>query len=473
MSKKICRVPTPMEMVNHMLDQIGYIHDLYGQRVLENSCGEGNFLCEIVRRYIDDARAHGYSDTLIREGLERDIHGIEKEEQDAAVCVRRLDETVEEMGIEAVRWHIEVGDALSLEVQPIYQYVVGNPPYITYYNLEKKDRELIRKQYLTCAVGKADYYYAFTEAAIRSLAPDGKLAYLIPNNFLKNRYSEGLRKYMLPYLTRLEDYTTRKIFDYLTSTAVIFCQNGYVGNTFQYCDVEKNEFRDIEKEKLEGKWTFDAYCAPQEHALRMKDCFQVSAPIATLLNEAFILTGGELEAGGYRTTDNIFVEREVLRPAASPKSRQRGIEAYIIFPYWYENGSICRYGEDEFRQRFPGAYKHLRTYEDRMNKRDKDRTCRWHEYGRSQALSHIDQPKIMLSTLITNHVRYYRLGRDEVPYSGMYLVPREGYTLDQAEEILRSDDFYQYICSVGINASGNSYRISPKDVGEYILKEEV
>ena len=36
-----------------MLDYIGYSKKLYGKRVLENSCGEGNILLEIVTRYIE------------------------------------------------------------------------------------------------------------------------------------------------------------------------------------------------------------------------------------------------------------------------------------------------------------------------------------------------------------------------------------------------------------------------------------
>lgn len=48
-----CQIPTPQEYAIHMLDYIGYSKKLYGKRVLENSCGEGNILLEIVTRYIE------------------------------------------------------------------------------------------------------------------------------------------------------------------------------------------------------------------------------------------------------------------------------------------------------------------------------------------------------------------------------------------------------------------------------------
>ena len=74
-----CQVPTPPEIVVQMLDHIGYTQNLYGKRVLENSCGTGNFLIEIVNRYIQDCIAHNYTFDQIKFGLSRDIHAFEKD----------------------------------------------------------------------------------------------------------------------------------------------------------------------------------------------------------------------------------------------------------------------------------------------------------------------------------------------------------------------------------------------------------
>lgn len=474
MGEKTCRVPTPLNMVSHMLDKIGYTENLYGKKVLENSCGEGAFLCEIVERYIKDARRKSMADDRIREGLEQDIHGIEKEESIVRTCIANVNAVAGRMGIANVNWHIHQGDALALEQKPVYQYVVGNPPYITYYNLEPEERILIREKYKTCAVGKADYYYAFTEAALQSLAPDGSLVYLIPNNFFKNRYSDALRKYILPYLVEVEDYTTQKIFDnYLTSSAVVFCKKQTKEDTFQYCDIQNNRNTRINRSGLEGKWTFFPGRTRVGKSNRMGDCFQISAPVATLLNEAFVLGNFRKCDNGDFEVDGIILEQEAVRPAASPKSKQRGEEQYIIFPYWYDQaGTLKRYERTEFEKNFPGVCAYLRKYEERLGKRNCDQNSNWFEYGRSQALAHINQPKLLFSTLITSKVRYYRLERETVPYSGMYLVPKEGYSLEQAERILMSDGFLAYVEAIGINAKGNSYRISPRDVCDYMFDEE-
>ena len=239
MGKKTCKVFTPPDMVVYMLDKIGYTDDLLGKKVLENSCGTGHFLQEIVRRYIRDGRTRQVTDEDIKSGLEADIHGYEKDSEVYEQCLANLDKTAAELGIHDVAWHITKGDALRAELSPGYQYVIGNPPYITYYNLDSEDRALIRRQYEVCRVGKADYYYAFTEAALKSLAADGKMAYLIPNNFMKNRYSQALREYLIPYLTEIEDYKFLRIFgNYQISSAIIFCENQCQQDDFKYTDQE-------------------------------------------------------------------------------------------------------------------------------------------------------------------------------------------------------------------------------------------
>ena len=473
MGHKTCKVPTPMEMVIHMLDKIGYTKDLYGKKVLENSCGEGNFLCEIVKRYILDARKQSIPDSLIKEGLERDIHGIEKEGDVAERCLANLDAVAEEYHLTNVNWHISQQDALSKNPEPVYQFVAGNPPYITYYNLEPEERIHIRESFSTCTAGKADYYYAFTEAALRSLAPDGRMIYLIPNNFFKNRFSDALRKFILPSLVEIEDYTTKKLFDaYLTSSAVIFCEKGTQKKEFTYYDMQNNRSMQVQKADLQGKWFFFTERKKQRASRRMGDCFQVSAPVATLLNEAYVLNHFQRYENGDFEVDGMILEREALRPAVSPKSRQRGEDQYIIFPYWYDrNGTLMKYEQAEFEQRFPGVCAYLRKYKEKLGKRKSEPNSKWFEYGRSQALAHIDQPKLLLSTLVTNQVRFYCLEREAVPYSGIYLVPKEGFSLEQAKRILMSDDFFAYIKDVGINASGNSYRISPRDICDYMFEE--
>ena len=48
MNKK-CQVFTPENYVRELLDSVGYTHNLYGKKILENSCGDGNILVAVVQ----------------------------------------------------------------------------------------------------------------------------------------------------------------------------------------------------------------------------------------------------------------------------------------------------------------------------------------------------------------------------------------------------------------------------------------
>ena len=103
-----CKIYTPDNWVGILLDEVGYKTDLYGKRVLENSCGTGNILRRIVERYITDAIAHGYSVEQIKEGLEHDIVGLEVDAKASAICKRRLTHMSKKHGIAGVKWNIVV-----------------------------------------------------------------------------------------------------------------------------------------------------------------------------------------------------------------------------------------------------------------------------------------------------------------------------------------------------------------------------
>ena len=49
---KRCQQFTASDIAEEMLDLLGYQEDLFGKKLLENSCGEGNILCLVVERYI-------------------------------------------------------------------------------------------------------------------------------------------------------------------------------------------------------------------------------------------------------------------------------------------------------------------------------------------------------------------------------------------------------------------------------------
>ena len=61
-----CQVFTPENYVEKLLDCVGYNEQLYGKKVLENSCGDGKILVSIVGRYILDCKNNKIPNSKIK-----------------------------------------------------------------------------------------------------------------------------------------------------------------------------------------------------------------------------------------------------------------------------------------------------------------------------------------------------------------------------------------------------------------------
>ncbi|MBC1284122.1 N-6 DNA methylase, partial [Listeria welshimeri] len=175
------KVFTPNNIVKKMLDISGYKKDLYGKKILENSCGIGNFLIEIVRRYIKDGRVNALSNSQISEGLEKDIYGVEIDKELYELCIQQLNIILDSEQIPRLSWKIYNTDALSFNMDMKFDFIVGNPPYIAYSALNHEQRLFIKENYQVCQFGKPDYYFAFIESSLSKLNADGKLVYIVPN----------------------------------------------------------------------------------------------------------------------------------------------------------------------------------------------------------------------------------------------------------------------------------------------------
>lgn len=469
MNKK-CQVFTPENYVRELLDSVGYTENLYGKRLLENSCGDGNILVVVVQRYIEDCIVNGLSRTQIKDGLERDIYGVEIDPEQYQKCIENLNEVLQRNSIDNVKWKVFNADYLKWNDVSQYQFIVGNPPYITYSELKKEEQKYVKETFKTCVKGKFDYCYAFIEKSINSLAQDGKMAYLIPSSIFKTVFGLNLRNYMKPYITVIKDYTQEKLFDNaLVKSSIMVLDKQRQQNVLHYKDMTLETEINIPVNQLTDKWFFTENLTNGMN--RFGDYFKVSHVVATLLNKAYVLKKEdyvETEQGYLCKGHNI--ERDMVRETATPRSLRYKKTEKIIFPYLYDNGNLVRLREGEFEINYPGTAAYLNEFIGELDKRKSDEFAKWYEYGRSQALSGLDSEKLLISTVITETIAVYRLTRDCIPYAGMYIVKckdNNKYTLEDAVRILESRDFKQYVLDVGIHISGSSLRITSRDVEDY------
>lgn len=463
-----CQVFTPENYVKELLDSVGYIENLYGKTFLENSCGGGNILLAAVQRYIDDCRKNELPAKTIELGLQRDIYGVEIDPQQYIKCIEKLNALMKSNELNEIEWNIANTDYLRWNEPTEFMFIVGNPPYITYREISPEDQVFLKNNFDSCSKGKFDYCYAFIEKSIASLSSKGKMAYLIPSSIFKTVSGLNLRNMMKPHISDIKDYTQEKVFDNaLVKSAIMVLEKNRDGDTLKYVDMTLENTICIPIMQLQNKWFFTENLANGLN--RFGDYFKVSHVVATLLNEAYVIDDFEVVPGGIMT-NGYFIEEDIVRNTATPRSIRYNKNEVIIFPYEYTQNGLRRYAEEEFEQLFPHTVKYLSIFRSKLDERKKDNGSKWFEYGRSQALSGLNREKLLISTVITDVITVNMLDADCIPYAGMFIVQREDndlYTLEDAINILENRRFMQYVLDVGVHISGSSLRITSKDIEDY------
>lgn len=85
-----------------------------------------------------------------------------------------------------------------------YDFVVGNPPYLSFglrgtSRLDPNYEGYLRKAFSASAEYKLSYYVLFMERGIEMLTEGGKLGFIVPDSFLLGRYYSKIRRYILEH----------------------------------------------------------------------------------------------------------------------------------------------------------------------------------------------------------------------------------------------------------------------------------
>ena len=456
------QIPTPPKYVNLMLDEVGYQEQLLGKTFIDNSCGDGNILVEAVKRYISASKKEGYTREAIKRNIERDIFGCDIDKKAVNTTIKRLNEIAGKEELYDVRWNVQIVDYLETDANK-FDYIVGNPPYITYHDLTKTQREYVKKNFISCQEGRFDYCYAFIEKSIKSLTVTGKMAYLIPFSIFRNRFAFDLRKQLLEKLCKIIDLSGIDVFPNRTvGTAIIICKNENVEEV-EYIH-EENKPNEIRKLAFDEKWVFETQPIAEK---KFGDYFTVLNSVATLKNEVYLFEP-EREDDKYYYFKDEKIEKAMAHTAASPRSRRTNRNYKIIFPYKINEQNIERIKEEDFQIQYPYTYQYLLKKKKDLLGRTLDKKTTWYEYGRSQALSSMSSEKILIPMVVSSKLIMYKEEADTIPFAGYFITCKtSNYTLDDAKSILESQEFMNYIKAYGTPTTKTSYRISTRDIKNF------
>jgi adenine-specific DNA-methyltransferase len=186
-------------VVETLLDLAGYTvdRDLASLRLLEPSCGSGAFLGPIVERLIESAVTHGHDVADVGDAIR--AYDLQQEHVIAArdLCRELLhdagapDETADAL---ARAWIHHADFLLPRAIDDAAPDVaIGNPPYIRYDDIPEATAAEYRSSWSSMS-GRGDIYVGFIERCMSMLKPNGRLAFICADRWMRNQYGSALRE---------------------------------------------------------------------------------------------------------------------------------------------------------------------------------------------------------------------------------------------------------------------------------------
>ena len=487
---------TPDNIVKIILDEVGYIgEDILHKKIFEPSFGTGQFLIEILERLTNECKKKNYTKDQIKEIIQNNIYGIEKDAALYDICINRLNDYMAHIGVLDVKWdNLTLGDTTTLygQYKGVMDYVVGNPPYVRIRNIDKEYRDILKQ--FSFSQGMIDLYVIFYEIGISLLNEQGKLGYITPNSFLKNTSTKIFRSFLNQnrYIDTIYDFKNTKIFDKADTYTCICIINKKEKDCLNY--ISNNQTTPIPYTYIEflkdNPWEFgdindiNFLLEIKNRKKKIKDIAIIQNGLATNCNKAYIhkfykdkdlsIPYNDNQDGEYvyfqDMNDNIQkIEKTILRRCIK-ESKYEGVmdNTYIIFPYKKDNDKIIAMEESELQQ-YPYAYQYFLSIKDILINRDMDKNINWYEYGRSQGIQNSQYSKVIFKHIIKDddtQITPYIVSPDILIYAGIFATTRNG-NIENIYNTYKTEEFSKYIKLTGKDVSGGYKTISTKAIQNY------
>lgn len=454
------RVYTPDYLVKVILDFGGYDKpNILKKHVIDNSCGDGAFLTEIVRRYCASFLTQKQDLSKLKHELETYIHGIELDAVECDKCILNLNKVVEEYGISKVKWDITNADTLTVDrFNAKMDYVVGNPPYVRVHNLEES-YEIVKK-FKFAEGGMTDLFIVFFEIGFNMLAKGGLMCLITPSSWLGSLAGTHLRQYIYTHqnLSGVIDLEHFQPFEATTYTFISRFSKSKKNSQIDYYTFDGEKLKAKFQEKLSysdiqiGK---NFYFSKKTHLSLLNNIkttygypyVSVKNGFATLADKVFI--------GDFDFTEGTI---DILKASTGKWSK-------CIYPYDKKGKPLPL---KDFMNNTE-AYNHLLSHQDKLSKsRDIEDDKFWYLFGRTQALKDVSKVKYAINTLIKDKgsIKLECVPQGAGIYSGLYILT--DIEFETIKQLVYSEDFINYVKLLKNYKSGGYYTFASKDLEQYL-----
>lgn len=341
--------------------------------VMEPSAGDAAFLVAAVARLRELAPDGDVRPT---------VDGVEIHAHSARVARER----VREAGGKA---NIRHSDFFVIEPEPVYDAVVGNPPYIRYQDFSGESRARSREAALRGGVsltGLASSWAAFTIHSALFLRQGGRLGLVLPAELLSVNYAAPVRRFLFDRFRNVQLVLfDRQVFPEAEADVVLLLAEGYLEGPAHHATIRQaKNAADLASlgaglnwtpTDPAGKWTtslVDPHAIEPLHKLLQRGLFtsletwgDTTLGIVTGNNKYFTLSPQRVKELG-------LPRNELLRLSPPGSSHLRGLSLsnamltklgrageaiYLFYPSNPPSAEAVAYIEDGHRTGVDTAYK--------------------------------------------------------------------------------------------------------------------
>lgn len=437
-------------VVCFMLDKVGYTadKDLSNMRILEPSCGEGEFVVEIVRRLLLSAEKYGFKAT---ESFHRNVRAYDIDAEKVERCRARI----ELMGISEPERSIQVADFLQTWMEKT-DIVVGNPPYIRYENIPMEMLDYCRYTFSTFHY-RCDLYVPFFEKSLSLLTAGGQHCFICSNRWLKNEYGKKLRqliakKYHLEAIINMEQADAFQE-DVLAYPAITIISAEMPSETFDYAECKQvkalSEITTSQKAMPKNAdWTgaFTEIPIKSSYQTIEQQGFKIGIGVATGADSVFI--SRELPN---KVEEELIIPGINARDLRGDKFNWQG--EYLLNPY-NSDGTLVNL------KKYPKACAYLEQHRERLASRHiaKRSPSRWYKTIDRITPSLRSQPKILLPDMSGNSYVFVDEGKYYPLHNIYYIVGNSSVLLRLLAAFLMSDFVRNQLAAVTNKMNGGFSR---------------
>ncbi len=454
---------TPDEIINYMLDMVGYGgKNVNSKSIVDPACGTGTFVAKMIERFIKGVDKT-ITTTMMKEKLlsYKLVRAYDMKPSNVyvtkivvlSVLIRNGFVNNMEDVLDLLK-HLPIYCKDFLQVTEKTDFVVGNPPYIRLQNLSNEYREFMKRNYMS-ATGRFDIYTCFIENADKILNENGKMCFITSNKYLTANYGVGIRKYLSKkgHVRKIVDLFDTKFFGAAVLPAIILCENKDIQNdNVEYVGIKSTSkkaqyhclnveklFEYIEKEmkgnksivicgKLERNvleiskskvsipsngetWNFSSNAEndiknkmDEKKLCTLEDVFDVCVGIKTTADSVFVKPMTE-EFVKKHEFEEIIIYPLIQSFNVNKWSISWGNtskDRYILYPHKELQGNMVAISLEEV----PKARKYLEDCSDVLKRRSyltESKTREWYECWVPQKLSKFQQIKIVTRDIVNSN----------------------------------------------------------------------